>query len=294
MNQHVAGATHKQGNILDVVITPNHDNLIKSVTVCDYNISDHYSVECNMDLLVSHPKTRFTMKRSLNNIGMDVFIADLCTVNDRLLSKNSDDTNEIVCTFNTSLRKLLDKHALLKKIRIRTKPRPWYDQEVENARVYRRVCENLWRLTGLNLTRTLYTTSRNYVNKLVNRKNTVFYKNKLQNAHNKQMFTIVKSLKGPKYNNISYFSSMKKGCTRFSEYFTNKIRLLLSKIESAQHTIGAETQLYTETLSSFTKTNTMHVLELLLKSTKKTCELDPLPSSVLNECFMCYPPSLPR
>ena len=77
------------------------------------------------------------------------------------------------------------------------------------------------------------------------------------------MFTIVKSLIGPKENNIPYFSSMKEGCARFSEYFTNKIRLLLSKIDSAQHTPGAETQLYTETLSSFTNTNTMHVLELL-------------------------------
>ena len=82
---------------------------------------------------------------------------------------------------------------------------------------------------------------------------------------------------------------MKEGCARFSEYFTNKIRLLLSKIDSAQHTPGAETQLYTETLSSFTNTNTMHVLELL-KSTKKTCELDPLPSSVLNECFHVLAP----
>ena len=86
-NQHVASVTHKQGNILDLVITPNHDNLIKSVTVCDYNISDHYSVECNMDVLVSHQKPRFVMKRSLNNIDMDVFIADLCMVNDRLLFK---------------------------------------------------------------------------------------------------------------------------------------------------------------------------------------------------------------
>ena len=61
-------------------------------------------------------------------------------------------------------------------------------------RVYTRVCENLWRLAGLNLTRTLYTTARNYVNKLVNRKKTVFYKNKLQNADNKQMFTMVNFL----------------------------------------------------------------------------------------------------
>ena len=56
------------------------------------------------------------------------------------------------------------------------------------------------------------------------------------------MFTIVKSLIGPKENNIPYFSFMKEGCARFSEYFTNKIRLLLSKIDSAQHTPGAETQ----------------------------------------------------
>ena len=103
------------------------------------------------------------------------------------------------------------------------------------------------------------------------------------------MFTIVKSLICPKENNIPYFSSMKEGCARFSEYFTNKIRLLLSKIDSAQHNPGAETQLYSETLSSFTNTNTMHVLELL-KSTKKTCELDPLPSSVLNECFHVLAP----
>ena len=151
------------------------------------------------------------MNLSPNNIDMDVFIADLCLVNERLLSKHFGDINEIVCTFNTSLRKLLDKHAPLKKITTRTKPHPWYDQEVESARLYRRVCENLWRLTGLNLTRTLYTTARNYFNKLVNRKNTVFYKNKIQNAGNKQMFTIVKSLISPKENNIPYFSSMQEG-----------------------------------------------------------------------------------
>ena len=90
----------------------------------------------------------------------------------------------------------------------------------------------MWRLTGLNLTRTVYTTACNYVNKLVNRKKTVFYKNKLQNADIKQMFTIVKSLLSPKDNNIPYLSSIQEGCTRFSRYFTNKIRLLMSKMYS--------------------------------------------------------------
>ena len=35
---------------------------------------------------------------------------------------------------------------------------------------------------------------------------------------------------------------MKEGCTEFSEYFTNTITLLLSKSDSAQHTLGAEKQ----------------------------------------------------
>ena len=65
------------------------------------------------------------MKRALNNIDMDAFIADLCIVNERqLFIKKCGDTNESVCTFNTSLRKLLDKHASQNKIRIRTKPHP--------------------------------------------------------------------------------------------------------------------------------------------------------------------------
>ena len=105
----------------------------------------------------------------------------------------------------------------------------------------------------MSLTRILYTTARNYVNKLVNRKTTVFYKDKLQNADNEQMFTIVKSRISPKDNNIPYFSSMQEDCIRFFQYFTNKTRLLLSKIDSAQsqphiqvalpqHTLGAEKQ----------------------------------------------------
>ena len=52
--------------------------------------------------------------------------------------------------------------------------------------------------------------ARNYANKFVNSKKTVYYKNKLQNADNKQMFTFVKCLIRPKENNISYFSST--GC----------------------------------------------------------------------------------
>ena len=106
----------------------------------------------------------------------------------------------------------------------------------------------------------------------------------MQNEDNKHMFTIVNSLISPQKENIPYFSSIQEGCSRFSEHFTNKIELLLSKIDNTQHALSAETTLYIKTMDSFTHTNSINVLTLL-KLTKKTCDLDPLPSTVLTECF---------
>ena len=140
MNQHVVDPTHKQGKHIRPCDYTKPWQSYKILTVCDYNIFDHYSVECNVDLMVSQPKPRFAMKRALHNI-------------------NIDDTSEIVCTFNTSLCSLLDKRAPLK--RIRKSAHSSCNKEVESARLYSRVQEKLWR--------TLYTTTRHYVIKLVNR-----------------------------------------------------------------------------------------------------------------------------
>ena len=75
-----------------------------------------------------------------------------------------------------------------------------------------------------------------------------------------------------------------RGLYKVFRTFTNKIELLLSNIDNTQHAFSAETPLYMKTLNSFTHTNSMHVLTLL-KLTKKTCDLDPLPSTVILEYF---------
>ena len=42
MQQHVQSAIHKHGNILDLVITHQRDNLVSNISVMDYAMSDHY------------------------------------------------------------------------------------------------------------------------------------------------------------------------------------------------------------------------------------------------------------
>ena len=75
MQQHVHSATHEQGNTLDLVITNQRDNLVSNVGVMDYAISDHYSVECTLNISLKKIRNdRFQLKRALKHIDMGVFV----------------------------------------------------------------------------------------------------------------------------------------------------------------------------------------------------------------------------
>ena len=59
MQQHVHSATHEHGNILDLVITHQRDNLVSNISVMDYAMSDHYCVECTLNVSTKPVKSRF-------------------------------------------------------------------------------------------------------------------------------------------------------------------------------------------------------------------------------------------
>ena len=49
LNQHVKGSTHEGGHTLDLVITREHDDVIKSAPVIDRFMSDHAAVLCPLN-----------------------------------------------------------------------------------------------------------------------------------------------------------------------------------------------------------------------------------------------------
>ena len=63
----------------------------------------------------------------------------------------------LILTYNTCFSDSLDKHALWRNVRIKSySPHPWYDTEVDEARRKRRLCENVWRRTPLEIHRKIY------------------------------------------------------------------------------------------------------------------------------------------
>ena len=82
IQQHLNSATHEHGNTLDLVITNQRDNLVSDVCVMDYAISDHYSVECTLNISIKKIKEdSFQLKRAVKHRDIGVFVNDIKVTN---------------------------------------------------------------------------------------------------------------------------------------------------------------------------------------------------------------------
>ena len=177
MQQHVHSATHEHGNILDLVITHQRDNLVSNISVMDYAMSDHYCVECTLNVSIKPAKARFEQKRAVKHIQMGVFVNDIKVKNTQMRTEELS-VDKMLDAYNNTLSKTLNKHAPLKKTRVKTQPHPWYNEDIKDTRLYRRVCERVWRHTGLQCARVTYNEARNLVNNLIKRTKIQYYRHK--------------------------------------------------------------------------------------------------------------------
>ena len=109
---------------------------------------------------------------------MDVFVNDIKVKNTQMRPEELNVDNTLSISLN--------KHAPLKKTRVKTQPHPWYNEDIKYARLYRRVCERVWRHTGLQCARITYNEARNLVNNL--RTNIQYYRHKPEYADNKDVW----------------------------------------------------------------------------------------------------------
>ena len=85
--------------------------------------------------------------------------------------------------------------------------------------MYRRVCEHVWRHTGLQCARIAYNEAGNFVNNFIKRTSIQYYRHKLEYANNKDMFGIVNSLIKPKTESLPNFVSTQEWFNKFADFF---------------------------------------------------------------------------
>ena len=135
IQQHVHSSTHKNDNILDLGITHQRDNLVSNISVMDYAMSDHYCVECTLNVSIKPVKARFEQKRAVRHIQMGVFVNDIKVKNTQMRTEELS-VDKILDAYNSTLSVTLNKHAPLKKTQVKTQPHPCYNEDIKDARLY--------------------------------------------------------------------------------------------------------------------------------------------------------------
>ena len=95
--------------------------------------------ECTLNVSIKPGKARFEQ-----NIQMGVFVNDIKVKNTQMRTEELS-VDKMLDAYNNTLSIPLNKHAPLKKTRVKTQPHPGYNEDIKDAGLYRRVCERIWR-----------------------------------------------------------------------------------------------------------------------------------------------------
>ena len=126
--QHVQERTHRHGHILDLVISRDDDNLIKSASVSSM-LSDHFLININVSLQKQSVSAKVISYRKYRSIDKDMFLADL-RVSSHVLNP-PDDQYHPVDLYNSRLKDFINEHA---PVRTKDMPTgqllPWYSNDM--------------------------------------------------------------------------------------------------------------------------------------------------------------------
>ena len=145
--QHISVPTHRRGHILDWLIA-SEDISIQDIEVVDKLLSDHFVMSFSFNLRKPARATRNVSSRDIRRINLNAFKADVGAL--------QLDSSDLLHSYNSGLREVLDKHAPLRHCRITDHPSaPWLTVQIKEAKEQRRCAERRWRKSGLTVHRQL-------------------------------------------------------------------------------------------------------------------------------------------
>ena len=286
--QHVSGATHERGNTLDLIITAKTSSLLATPVSPTTLLTDHYALECDLNVEKPERPKRRVRYRKFASIDKRAFTADIRDA----FAVTSGTTVESIDNYNTVIEAIVNKHAPVVTRVIADRPKtPWHTEELSCAKRDLRRAERRWRKTRLTVHRQMYTTLRDeYRRHLAATKASHFCAVISEAGHNmKKMFGVTNALLGrsvpaqlPETSNDVALAGT------FQQFFVEKITDIHRSIDSrAVTTTTFDRQPCDDyqpaQLCEFTPATTADIRRIILQSSAKSCNLDPMPTSLLKE-----------
>ena len=295
LTQHVNTPTHRLGHTLDLIITRVSDALAKSTPISDSYLSDHSTVLCPLVLRKPVLAVKQVTFRKIKAIDLANFKNDIAESN--LCQDPPVELKDLVSSYNTTCASILNKHAPELTKTIIERPRvPWFNEEIRSAKRDRRTKERIWRTSKLDSDRASFLKARNNVSHLIEKARTAHYKDFVsENSDNQRsLFKAANVLLGaPKRELLPPHSSAAQLANDLGEFFIRKISDIPADLDSLTHLPASHLppgkrftgpQLFT----NFTPMTPESVKRLIVEAPTKSCPSDPIPTSLLKECWMNY------
>ena len=304
LDQHVSVPTHISGHTLDLIITRNSDQLLVSSPWTDYLFSDHLPVHCNIQVEKPLLKSKRISFRKLKSIDIsslrdDLSKSDLCSN-----AIDSLELNDLVTHYDEALSSALDRHAPLINKTVTKRPIvPWFNNEIKTAKRVRRSAERKWRKTKLHLDFLDYKAKKNRATFEMKKARQEFYTDFIaENSHDtRKLFRSAKTL----FNHESElhfqgYSDSNATLANDIGNFIKKVDVIRTGLDTAAGNIHSADEMFPrnpEIHSLFQDFRTLtdkEVSSLITKATKKTCSLDPMPTTLVVECLDVLLPVLTK
>ena len=290
IDQHVNSPTHVHGHTIDLVMSRHDSQLIKSVSVID-GVSDHEGILVNLSVVrqIDNPLLKtFHQFKKLNRV---VFQEDI--VNSELCVNPSSDADVLASQYDAVLSNLISKHAPITTQSVKSRPLAlWYTPDIALAKIERRRLERRWRFTKLTVDREIFVAQKRLVNSLLAASKAKYYTTLIESSSDnpRQLWSTVKSISGqrklmilPKHVSILALAN------EFNSFFTNKVVQIRADIGIVDQDSVIRNVQTTSQFCNFQKVKSDDVVNIMKCSPPKSCNLDPIPTFLLQSCDVLVP-----
>ena len=295
--QHVSEPTHKDGHILDWVVSRScNDGFLKSVIVEDHLISDHFLVTFTTDMEMPAVPIKKIQARKLRNIDMDLF-RDHLSRSDLVISP-PDDISQLVLLYNNTLSSMLETFAPRTELYVRDRPNTaWFTPSVRMAKLARRQAERHWRLSGLEVDKQMFKIARNKLTNVIRRAKAKQVQSALEAAGTdyRKLFSIVQNLLGK--NELSPIlpdMSSEQAAEALNEFFNEKVETIRNSFDNHTTPPTVEKSFSGISLSNFLPVSEEQLRRLISVSKPTSSIVDPIPTKIVLDCLEILLPVLVR
>ena len=296
ITQHVNLPTHNKGHILDLIcctdITPTN------LDVIDFPISDHKAVL--FDIHTQLHKTKEQRTISFRNIKL-INTTDLSTmISSYPNPPPASSLTDLVTHYNNCLSSSLTTLAPLKTRSVSfTHTAPWFTPHLRQLKATGRRLERLYNKTQLTVHRQMYSDHLHHYKNALTTAKTSYYSNLINTGtvgNSRVLFSTVNHLLQPPKSLPPDISTTQ--CTAFLDFFSSKINTIHQQLASSRTPSDDPPWMITSgqplisSLSDFTPVTEQTVSELIRKAKTTTCQLDPLPTSLVKACLPSISPMI--